>query len=132
MIEFHQVFPGVAPGTRTMKGAVGIAAKPFRMVVLQPRTPAGVVDGQIQKEPGASQMHGIRQFAELFHRRAAFVEHHQRRINGGEIGGGIRRTEAAEAGVGGGGGIDGQQMQDAAFQGVDDVRHLGGQIPQGP
>ena len=49
------------------------------------------------------------------------VEVQQGRVDGREVQLGVRASEPAHAGVGGGHGADGQQVQDAAAQAVEDV-----------
>ena len=64
------------------------------------RTPAGVIDDDVQKNPAAAQVRLVGQFAELVNAGRALVENHQRRINGRQVQRGIRAAEPPEARVG--------------------------------
>jgi hypothetical protein len=90
-----------------------------------------VVDRQIEEQLRAAQVHCGGQLAELVDGGGGLVEHHQRGIDGGEVERGIGAAEAAEARIGGGGRVDRQQVQDAAAEGVDQVRHLLHEVAQG-
>ena len=68
---------------RRAQGAVRTAQKPFRVPFMQRRTPAGVIDDQVEKESRAVRMNRARQFAELFDAGRAPVEVNERRINRG-------------------------------------------------
>jgi len=59
MIELGQVFPGDAPGSGAGERAVRIAQIPFRMRLLKPGTPAGVVRYQIKKNAPSAQMRSV-------------------------------------------------------------------------
>ena len=101
------------------------------MLVLQLRAPTGVVDRQVEEELGSAQVHCRSELAELLDRGGGAIELHQRGVDGGEVGGGVGAAEAAHARVGGGGGVDRQQVEDAAAEGVDHMRHLLHQVAQG-
>ena len=73
-------------------------------------------------------MRGPGEFAKLVHAGGALVEFDQRRINGGQVQRGIGTAETPEARIGGGRGMDRQQMQDAAAELIDDVRQLAGEV----
>ena len=49
VLQFHQIFPDHPPRAGADKRAVRPAQKPIRMVFLQDRAPAGVVDDHVQK-----------------------------------------------------------------------------------
>ena len=116
LFEFDQIFPDGAPGAGAGEFAVGIFQEKFRMIFLQGRTPAGVVDDDVEKHARAERMRGVGQFAKLVNAGGAFVKLDERGINGGQIQRGIRTAETSEARVGRRRRMDRQQMQDAAAE----------------
>ena len=90
LFEFHQIFPDGAPRAGAGEFAVGIFQEKFRMIFLQGRTPAGVVDDDVNEDPRAERMRGVSEFAKLVNAGGALVEFHERGINGGQIQRGIR------------------------------------------
>ncbi len=100
------------------------------MVLLQDRTPAGVVNDDVQEDASAAKMDGIGELAELVDAGCAPVKDHQGWIDGREVQRGIGTAEPAKAGGGGGGRIDRQQVQDAAAQRPHNVRQACDEIAQ--
>ena len=122
MLELHQVLPRHPPGPGTGEPPVREAQEPLRMVLLEDRTPARVVDADVQQYPSAPEMHGVSQFAELVEPRGAPVKNHQCRVNGRQVQGCVWAAEAAKPRVRGGGGIDREQMQYPAAELIHDMR----------
>jgi hypothetical protein len=60
------------------------------------------------------------------------VEFGQGRINGGEAQGRVGAAEPAHAGIGGGRGVNGQQLDDPAPQLADDKIQFPDQVPERP
>ena len=81
MLQFHQIFPGRSPRARAHERTVRSAQKPFGMVLLQIRSPAGVIDDHVQEHPRVPRMDRVGQFAKLVHPRGAPVKFHERGIN---------------------------------------------------
>ena len=79
LFEFDQIFPDGAPRAGAGEFAVGIFQKKFRMIFLQRRTPAGVVDDDVNEDARAERMRGVGEFAKLVNAGGAFVEFDQRR-----------------------------------------------------
>ena len=128
--QFDEILPDRSPSARTFKVAVRFAEEPFRMILLQGRSPAGVVDHHVEKHPGAHSMRGLGEFAELIHAGRSLIEFHEGRIDRRQILAGIRTAIASKACVGGGSRIDRQQMNNPTAEGVDDVRQLADDIAE--
>ena len=77
-----------------------------------------------RKTRAAAAMDGVGQFAKLPDAVGPPVKFHQRRVDGGQVQARVRTAKAAEAGEGGGRGIDRQQLQNPAAQSVENVRQL--------
>ena len=131
-VQAGQVLPAHAPGPGHLDAALGVAGQPLGVGLVQAGGPTRVVDGDIQVEPGVALVDGVDQFDELLQRGGLGVELRQGRIDLGEAQGGIRAAEAAHAGVGRGGGVDGQKLQDAAAQFAHDEVQFADQIAEGP
>ena len=116
LFEFHQVLPDRAPRAGAGEFAVGLFQEKFGMIFLQAGTPAGVIDDDVNEHARAERVRGIGKFAKLVNAGGAFVKLDQGRIHGGQIQRGIRAAEPAEARIGGGRGMDRQQMEDAAAE----------------
>ena len=100
------------------------------MFLLQLRTPAGVIDDDINNHPPAAQMRRVGQFAKLINARRAFVKNHQRRIHRHEIQRRVRTAKAPEPRERRRRGMHRQQMQNPAAEHIDDVRQALHQIAQ--
>ena len=72
-----------------------------------------MVDRQVHEEHAVAGVDGIDQFDELVHRCGAAVEFGQGRVNGEKVEGGEGAAEAPHPRIGGGTGVDGQQLDDA-------------------
>ena len=94
------------------------------MVFLQRRAPAGVVDDDVDEDARIEGVGDVGEFAKLINARGAFIKLNERGIHSGQIQRGIRAAETAEARVGCGRRMHGQQMNDAAAELVDDERQL--------
>ena len=123
--------------SQTVPQAPGLANSPsgfFRknsgMIFLQGRTPAGVVDDDVNEDARAERMRGVGEFAKLVNAGGALVELDERGIHGGQIQRGIRTAETAEARVGRRRRMHRQQMENAAAELVDDERQLAGEVAE--
>ena len=114
-----------------MEGAVLIPDKPFRMVPLQLRSPAGVVDGDIDEEPGAAGMDAIRQFAELLERGGPPIELREGRVHIVEIQRSKRTAIPPHAGMSGGHREGRKQQDNTEAHVADDVIQPRGHGPEG-
>jgi hypothetical protein len=101
------------------------------VILEEARPPAGVVDDDVEEDARASLMGTVGEFAELVDAVGSPVELDQGGIEGGEVEGGVRASEAPETRVDGGGRVDGKKVQNPAAQPVDDVRQLAGEVPEG-
>ena len=104
IVQLDEVRPDHAPGARGVEGAVLVPDKPFGMVGEELGGPAGVVDGDVDEEPGAPGMDAVRQFAELLERGGAAVEFGEGGVHVVKIQRGKRAAVAAHSGMGGGDG----------------------------
>ena len=102
------------------------------MIFLQRRTPAGVIDDDVDEYPRPERVRGVGELAELINAGRAFVELDERGIHGGQIQRGIRTAETAEARVGRGRRMHGQQMNDPATEPIHDMRQLFGEVAKSP
>src|SRR5476649_2271049 len=102
------------------------------MIFLQGRTPAGVIDDDINEDACAERVRGKRKFAKLVNAGGAFIEFDQGGINGGQIQCGIRTAETSKTRVSRGCRMDRKQMQNPAAEGLDDVRQLFYQVAECP
>ena len=123
VVQLHQVLPGGAPGARAVEGAVGVAPEPVRLVLQQAGAPARVVHEDVEEHLPAPPVDGLGQLPELLLGGGAAVKVHQGGVDGREVQLGVGAAEAAHAGVGGGHGPHGQQVQNAAAQALEDVGH---------
>ena len=130
LFQFNEIFPGGSPGAGTGKRAVGIPPEIFGVIFLQNRTPAGVVDDDVEEHARAQRMRVAGKFAKLVHAGGALVKFNQRRVNGRHVKRGIRAAETAEARIGRRRGMNRQQMDDAATELLNDVRQLAGEVAQ--
>ncbi len=94
------------------------------MIVMQPGSPAGVIDGQVYHQPGSMLMDRVGQLPELIHGSRLALEFHQSRVNSGQIQRGIRASEPSHPGHRGRGRVDRQQMDDLAAQCFRDMRQI--------
>lgn len=131
LIHLDEVFPDDVPGSGTLEFTIVPADEPLRMFLPLGAAPTGMVDDQIQHQSGPAAMDRDSQFAELVHTGGAPIEFHQRRVDLSEVLQGVGRAESSEPSERGGGRADGQQVQDAAPQPVDDVRQFGDERAQG-
>ena len=97
---------------------------------MQPGRPSGMVDGDIDNDPGIPLMNGIHQLLKLLQRGGAGVEYRQCRVHGGEAQGCIGAAEAAHTTIGGRGGMNRQQHQQATAEGADNKIQFLRQIPE--
>src|SRR5437879_119398 len=97
---------------------------------MQGGTPTGVIDDQIEEQPRALPMDRAGQFAKLGDTRGPPVAVDERRIDRSQIESGIGAAYAAETRVGRGGWIDRQEMENAAAEGVDDVRQFADEVAE--
>ena len=132
VVEPGQVLPLHAPRPGDLDPALGGAGEPLRVVDVEVGGPAGVVDGDVQEDPRVTPVNRVHELHELLHRGGLRVEHGQRRVDSPETQGGIGAAEAAHAAIGGRGGVDGQQHEDAAAQDPDDEIELRREIAEGP
>ena len=130
LFQFHQIFPDRAPRAGTGEFAVGFFQEKFRMIFLQGRAPAGVVDDDVNEDARAERVRGVGEFAKLVNAGGALVEFDQRRIHGGQIERGIRAAKTAETRVSRRRRMHGQQVKDAAAECLDDVRQLARQVAE--
>ena len=114
-----------------MERTVTVACKPFRMMILQDRRPAGVIGREVDEDTGAAGMHGVHQLAELVQRRRRWIELGKCRIDGIEIGCRKRAAVATHARKSRGHGMDWQQLDDPEPQRADDEVEPGGQGAEG-
>ena len=94
--------------------------------------PAGMVDGNIDKQARPPGVDGIHQFDELLQRGGLGVEFGQCRVNSSEAQGRVWASEPAHAGIGGGCRMNGQQLDDPAAQVTDNKIQFRDQVPEGP
>ena len=100
------------------------------MVFLQRRTPAGVIDDDVNEDARAELMRGGSEFAKLVNAGGALIKFDKRRIHRRQIQRGIRTAETTEARVGRRRRMHRQQMNDAAAEFLDDVRQLAGEVAE--
>ncbi len=131
VIELGQVLPLHAPGSRDLDAALRGAHQPLGVVGVQIGRPAGMVDGDVEKEPRIAAVHGVHQFDELLGRCGLGIEDGQGRVDASEAKSGIGTAEAAHAAIRGGGRVDGEQHQDAAAQLPQNEIQLADQVPEG-
>jgi hypothetical protein len=98
------------------------------MIFLQNRAPAGVVNDDINEDARTEGVCGPGEFAKLIHAGGAPVEFDKRRVNGREVERRIGAAEAPEPREGGRRGMNGQQMENAATELLDDVGQLAGEV----
>jgi hypothetical protein len=98
------------------------------MDLLQSRTPAGVIDDDVDEHPSAACVRRVSQFTELIDAGRALVEFHQRRIDARQVLRSVRRTKSTEARERGRRGIHREQVKDAATERVDDERQFADQV----
>ena len=128
--DLDEILPDRSPGAGTFEVAVRFAQEPFGMIFLQGGAPAGVINDDVEKDPGSHPMGGFGKFAELIDARCSLIEFHQGRIDRRQILAGIGAAKTAEARVSGGRRADRQQMNDAAPESVDDMWQLANDIAQ--
>src|ERR1700733_15314268 len=100
------------------------------MIFLKRRTPAGVIDDDVEKNARSERMRCKSEFAKLIHAGRAFVKLDERGINGGQIKRGVWTAERPAARVSCGRRVNWEQMQNAAAQLLDDVWQLFGEAAQ--
>ena len=83
LFEFHKVFPNRSPRSRAGEFAGRGFEEEFRVVFLEGRTPAGVVDHNVDEHSRTQGMRRACQFAELVNARGALVELDQGGIHRG-------------------------------------------------
>lgn len=83
-----------------------------------------MVDGNIHKNIAVMEMDRIGQFHELLQGGGRRIEFGQGRVHFCKIQGRIGAAESSHAGIGGGGGMDGQKVQDPAPQAGKNKFHL--------
>ena len=132
VLQFDKILPGRSPCAGARKCPVRVPQKPLRMILLQYRSPARVVDHDVQDNAATPQVRLIGQFPELVHPRRALVEDHQRRVNRFQVQRRIRAAVLPKPRVSRRGGVDGQQMQNPAAQCPENVWKLALQIPKRP
>ena len=130
LFKLDEVFPNSAPSAGTGEFAGRLFEEKFRMIFLQGGTPAGVVDDGVDEHPRAERMRCLCEFAKLVDAGRAFVKLDQCGIDRRQICRGVRTAETAEAGIGCGRRMHGQQMNDAAAKFVDDVRQLSREVAE--
>src|SRR6266542_6706229 len=96
MMQLCKILPSHPPGARADKISAFIAQIPFRMYLLQPRAPTGMVDHDVDKHPPAAGVCRIGELSELVNPSRASIELDESGIDRGEILGGIRAAEAPE------------------------------------
>ena len=94
------------------------------------RGPAGMVDGDVDKNPGIAQMNGIHQFDKLFQGSGVMIKFSQGGVNRGKAQCGIRTAESSHAAIGGGGGMNRQQHQNPAPELAQNKIQFADQIPE--
>ena len=97
MLELDQIFPGCAPRAGTDESAVVLSEEPIGMIFLQHRSPAGMVDDDIEKQASTENMCLIRQLAKLIDTSGAPIENNQCRIDGRQIERCVRAAKSAKS-----------------------------------
>ena len=130
VLQFAEVGPGHAPGAGGDKGAVLFPDKPFRMIYLNFRRPAGMIDRNINKNPGIAGVDSINQLHELLHRRGFDVKFGIRRIDVEKIQRRERTAETSHPGISCRFGVDGQQLDDPASQLLSNKIKIADHLPE--
>ena len=130
VVELAEIRPDHSPGARRDKRAVRLPDKMLGMVDLFARTPAGMVDRNVDEQAGVPGMDGIGKLEELIHRRRLHVEFGIGRIDIEEIQRRERAAKPAHAGIDGRGRVDRQQLDDPAAQGSGDEIELADDIAE--
>ena len=130
VVQLAEVGPGDAPRAGTHEGSVRLAHKVIRMLHLQLRRPAGVIDRDIHEDASAAGMHLIDEFAELLHRRRFRVEIGQRRVDAEVVERGERAAVPAHAPVLRRHRVNRQQLQNPAAEPVENMVELRGELPE--
>ena len=128
--KFDQVLPRRAPRARADECAPTIAEEPFGMIFLQGGSPTGVVDYQIDKNPGSFRVCRISELTKLIEAGRAPIQFNQGRVDSEEVLNGIRTPETAEPRKCRRGGIDREQMENATPERIDDVREFANEVAE--
>jgi hypothetical protein len=130
LFEFDQIFPDVCPTRRGWRIAIGISQEKFRMIFLQGRTPAGVVDDDVNENARAERMRGgvsSQNWSMPVVRLSNSTSAGSIAVKSSAAYGLPKRPKRAYVvGVG----MHGQQMHDAAAERVDDVRQLAREVAE--
>ena len=131
-VQLAQILPHHSPGARTGEAAVVVAAEPLRMLDLQRRGPARVVNRQIQQHQAAARMNPVHQLAELLQRRRPVVELGHGRVDAEVVDRREGTAVAAHPRVGRRGRLHRQQLENAEPQRPHDVRQLPQHVAEAP
>src|SRR4029077_16228084 len=121
-------FPDGPPRTRAGEFPVRFFQEKLGVVFLQGRTPAGMVDDDVNEHARTERVRGMGKFAKLVDAGGAFIELHKRGVNCCQVERGIRTAKTAETRVSRRCRMDRQQMKNAAAEFVDDMRQLSGEV----
>jgi len=132
VVELDEVLPPHAPRARRVEAPVALAQEPVRVVLEEPRPPARVVHDDVEEDHALACVHRVRELAELVDARGLLVEDDERRIDARHVELRVGAPEAPHACVRRRRRPDRQEVQDAAAEHVDDVRDLGGDVPERP
>ena len=100
------------------------------MIFLQRRTPAGVIDDDVNEYARAELVRGGSEFAKLVNAGGALIKFDECGIHRRQIQRGIRTAETAEARVSRRRRMHRQQMNNAAAELLDDVRQLAREVAE--
>ena len=132
IVQGRQISPYYSPGAWNLDLPLRVPDKPLGMGLMEAGGPAGVVNGNINKNPGLAFMDGVYKFDELLQWRCPRVEFGQGRIDCGKTQRGIRTTKPSHAGVCGGRGMYRKQLDDTASEFAYNEIEFSDQVAKGP
>lgn len=129
IVQFGQIGPDDAPGSRRFELVFLVPAfEPFGMMILQPGSPSGVIDGDVEEEPSAAAMGLVEQFLKLLQGRGLAIELGQGGIDPHETERREGTAETSHSCVGGGRREDREELNDLEAEIVHDMIELGDEV----